>query len=288
VSQTWAEPDAIDFSDDDDVAEVSGLVASPTTPELLWLHNDSGDVARLVAVTTSGTVLGSVLLPEVTAIDFEDAAVAPCPDGSGPCLWIADTGDNLADDPALARTSLNLLAIPEPVVDVSAPFGERVADNVWSFPFTVQGGPANIEAVVVTTSGDAAVLFEKRADDARILRLPLSLAAAGTMGEATISGRFDTPGNTVALRVATGADLHVDGRQLLLRTYEAVYLADLDDGVAVDGVLATDFVRLYAPLEAQGEVVSFDADGTGIWTSSEQVTVQGFTLPNRLRHAACQ
>jgi hypothetical protein len=38
----------------------------------------------------------------------------------------------------------------------------------------------------------------------------------------------------------------------------------------------------------QGEAVCFDADGTGIWTSSERVTFQGITVPNRLRHATCQ
>ena len=106
-------PGLIDFIDGA-VTEASGIVPSPTTPGLLWLHNDSGDDAQLFAVATDGTVRGALRLPDVVAIDFEDIAAAPCPDASAACLWIADTGDN-----DRVRASLALYAVREPAIVLS-------------------------------------------------------------------------------------------------------------------------------------------------------------------------
>jgi hypothetical protein len=100
------------------VVEASGIVASPTTPGLLWLHNDSGDDAQLYAVATDGPFLGTVMLPGVTAIDLEDLAAGPCPDGSGACLWVADVGDN--DN---TRATVAVYAAAEPAVDITTVFG---------------------------------------------------------------------------------------------------------------------------------------------------------------------
>jgi hypothetical protein len=72
-----------------------------------------------------------------------------------------------------------------------------------------------------------------------------------------------------------------------LRTYQALFEADLGDGVAVDGVTQSDFVEVLRPLEAQGEAACYDENGSGVWTVSEQVAIGGFTLPNPLHHAVC-
>lgn len=274
----------VDFSGTP-VAEVSGIVPSPTTPGLLWLHNDSGDTARLYAVATDGTVLGTLTLPGVTAVDFEDLAAAPCPDGPAACLWVADTGDNSWDDASAARDGLAVIAVQEPAVDASAPFGSMAAERVWRFPFATEGGPANIEAFVALPDASALVFYEKVNDNARIFRLDAPFTE-GMTAEARVASHFDTPGTGTALRLATGADLHPGGTRLLLRTYQALWQADLT-AVALDDVEQADFAEVARPAELQGEAACYDETGRGVWTVSEQVTISGITLDNPLHHLSC-
>ena len=269
---------------DGGVAEASGVVPSPTTAGLLWLHNDSGDSARLFAVSTAGQVLGELRLPGVTAVDFEDLAAAPCPDARAACLWVADTGDN-GWDTATARAALAVYAVREPAVDVATSFMPIDAARVWRFPFTAEGGPANVEAFVALPDASALVFYEKKNDGARILRLDAPFLE-DTVVEARVISHFDTPGTGTALRLATSADLHPSGTRLLLRTYQALWQAELAT-VALDDVEQGDFVQVAQPAELQGEAACYDESGQGVWTLSEQVTVGGITLDNPLHHLPC-
>src|SRR5206468_142617 len=72
--------------------EVSGLVASLTTPDTVWAHNDGGKNPRLFALTEYGAGKGIALLTNAIVVDWEDIAIAPC--ASGACIYVADTGDN--------------------------------------------------------------------------------------------------------------------------------------------------------------------------------------------------
>lgn len=116
-----------------EIAEPSGLVQSQTRPEVLWVHNDSGDRPRLFAITPQGEVIipetlarqGQVAHPPgpteslyqgiaVTGarlIDWEDIAA------HGGRLFIADTGNNLN-----RRQDLGVYVVPEP--------DPRVAESV--------------------------------------------------------------------------------------------------------------------------------------------------------------
>ncbi|HEY4222749.1 MAG TPA: hypothetical protein VGO62_15440, partial [Myxococcota bacterium] len=113
VCETQLEaPTDVGTIDSADLVEASGLVASPTHPGVLWMMNDHGDTARVFAVSTTGKDLGQLALPNTENIDFEDIAAAPCPNLAGPCIYVADTGDNHLD-----RQNLVVYAFPEPDVD---------------------------------------------------------------------------------------------------------------------------------------------------------------------------
>jgi hypothetical protein len=177
-------------------------------------------------------------------------------------------------------------AVAEPAVDITTAFGSVDATRVWHLPFTLEGGPGNVEGVVVLPDASALVLFQKVSDGARIHRLAAPFVE-DVITEASLRGTFNTPGSGAALRVVTGASLHPTGTRLLLRTYQAVFEADLGDGLLVDGVSQADFVEVLRPPEVQGEAVCYDEDGRGVWSVSEQVSRFGLTLPNPLHHADC-
>lgn len=68
--------------------ETSGLVASPSQADVLWLHNDSGDDAVIYAVSPTGKALATVLIDGMEFRDLEDIAAGPCPICPGPaCTW---------------------------------------------------------------------------------------------------------------------------------------------------------------------------------------------------------
>ena len=70
------------------MTEISGIVASRTDSGVLWLHNDPGDKPRLFTVDYLGVQLGTYLLSDVNAVDWEDIA----PDSSGTLMMNYLTG----------------------------------------------------------------------------------------------------------------------------------------------------------------------------------------------------
>lgn len=245
--------------------EASGIVASPSQAGVLWLHNDSGDAARLYAVGVDGRALGAVTLPNVDAVDIEDLAAAPCPDLSGPCLYVADTGDN-----KLRREQLVVYAVPEPAIAVDRPLAKDVeAPFVWIFPLIVPER-ANIEALVVLPDASAMLLFEKtEAERARVFRYPAPWTPvfAATV---EVRGTVVVPAGVGALRQITGADVHPSGTRLLLRGYGAVWETRFDAAAGAEQLERATWTEVMAePDEPQGEAVAYDAAGTGLWTVSE-------------------
>jgi hypothetical protein len=265
------------------LAEASGVVASRRNPGVLWLHNDSGDDARLFAIGVDGSALGVLWLPGVPSGDFEDIAAAACPGGAGHCLWVADLGNN-----ALDRVDLAVYAVEEPEVDAAAPFVTADATKVWRFLVSYPAGEAiNSEALVVAADASAFWAFEKvDGPKPRIFgaTAPFVEGAFNALAEV---GTLLAPGVAVPNGVMiTGADLHPSGERLLLRVYTGVYEYRLAAGQwpAQLDQAARVTVALGPLSEKQGEAVAYDAAGTGVWTISEDPT-EATTQP--LHHYAC-
>lgn len=267
----------------DEIIEQSGIVASPTHPGVLWVHND-GDDARLFAMTTTGASLGSLAI-NIEADDLEDLAGAPCPDLLAACLYLCDCGDNDLD-----RDELVIYAVLEPDVAPDRPLPPNsAAQQVWRFPLGVPEGPANVEAFVVNPDATAIILYEKERDAARVLRLPAPWTP-DVRNELQVAARITAPGPELGgLGVITGAGMHPSGERLLIRTYVGAYEARVDptSGLGAAAVDAEDFVELFRspPGEPQGEAIAYDEAGTGVWTVSETAE----RLINQpLHHAACR
>lgn len=251
---------------DPDLVETSGVVPGLRNEGVLWMHNDSGDTLRVFATGTDGSALGRLNIA-AEASDVEDIAAAACPDGSGPCLWIADTGDNGRD-----RDDIALIIVAEPEVGADG-LGEATAATWTRVPFSYETGPVDVEAVMVDARGDRVWLLEKVDEPtARIFLLegPFEHAQPKV---AQLAGTFASPGvGTVDLGLmVTGADLHPSGRQVVLRTYTTVhvYRFNADQDVEAMGAVMPQLVTLGPLTEPQGEAVSFDATGYGLWSVSE-------------------
>lgn len=268
------------------LVEVSGIVASPSQPSVLWMHNDSGDDARLYAANTQGKALLRLNIDGATFTDAEDIAAAPCPDGSGPCLWLADTGNNRWN-----REEVYLFAIPEPEVDRNASPMRTISisvDEVWRFPLRYPNDkPFDSEALVVLPDASAIVMIEKLdAAASRVVGLRAPFERDGE-NRLELLGMFASPGVDISKgRMITAADLHPNGRRMLIRTYTGLYEVLFEEGeTALDLPGATARTITLGPLtEPQGEAIAYDDTGKGIWTVSEDPN-QRMTKP--LNHYAC-
>lgn len=286
--------------------EVSGLAASLQDDGLVWAVADSDGVVFALDAG-SGAVRAQIRLPG-TLVDPEDLAVGPCPDLSGPCVFVADTGDNDRD-----RESVSVIAFPEPTLGSPATGVMDVTlDAVWTMRFVYPGGEGvDVEALAVLPDASAMLFFEKtKAPEARIFIAPApwTLQTPDDRDDANDRPVTLVAGGAVALPIAsddggandddsdgadaakgrriTGASLHWSGTRLLLRTtttlleYERpAFDSAVQGGRGVGGLLGGGFgdlrgqipVRqLTAPAgEARGEAVTFTHDGRGVFSISE-------------------
>ncbi|MFN3202098.1 MAG: hypothetical protein ACE366_27075 [Bradymonadia bacterium] len=266
--------------------EISGLATSALGPDRLWAHNDSGDEARLYGLDTEGRVVEQVTLlrkdgSSVTAVDFEDLAAAPCPDGNGACLWVADIGDNPMNRDGEDRLEPRLYIAREP------PPGIDTLEVDWHITLDYPRAPMDSEALVVAPDGQRFAIIEKIDDaEAEVLLSEGVLPTEGTLSMVSV-GRLRSPGVQVERgRMITAADLHPTGTRLAVRVYTGTFEATLDggfDALRAPEDLTFERVALGPLSEPQGEAVTYDGLGTGLWTASESDDT-----PQPLHHYPCQ
>lgn len=256
---------------DEALVEASGIVASPVRSDVYWSHNDSGDEARLFAVGEGGEARGRLTLP-FEARDIEDISAGPCPDLQGPCLYVADVGNNRFD-----RDDQAVYAVPEPAFDDESGAvieAEIPAERFWRYPIAAPDEPANIEGFFVLPDATAMIFIEKKDGEARVLSYPAPFTPDEPVTLSEIA-RVLLPGDGFpGARLVTGADVHPSGRRLLLRTYTSLYEYVLGEGEGVAAVqtLAPESLPFSSTFsELQGEAVAYDGEGTGIVTVSEDV-----------------
>lgn len=247
--------------------ELSGVAASRARDDLAWVHNDSGDRARVFAIGFDGAVRAEVRFEGAAAVDYEDLAVGPCaPGGEASCVVVGDIGDN-----DRARGSVVLYRFEEAEVIGRLREGERVtmtlrpAQMVLRYP----DGAHNAEALVLLPgSGELGIVT--KTEDA-----PIGVYATPRFvpdGEATLA-RVGTltlpPGGT---RLVTGADWHPCLPKLLVRTYDRLWEYDAAAGATdplASAAASTAPTRRSVAVEAQGEAVGWLASGRGYLTVSE-------------------
>lgn len=268
---------------DGDLREVSGIASSQVNVGLAWMLTDAGNTAAISGVSVDdGTTRIVVGLP-VDNIDFEDVAVGPCPDLSGPCVFVADTGDNAAE-----RAFVNVYAFPEPELATLKPAESGLArvdlTAVWTMPLVYpDNARPDVEAIAVLPDATALILFEKiEGETARIFtyRAPWTTLTPedGADNDAArtveLTGSITVPASVGSDedRRITGASMHWSGTRLLLRTTGAILeYAAADPSGFFDLAGRAPRQQVVSPEgEKQGEAITHDEAGTG-WLSISEV-----------------
>ena len=218
-----------------DITETSGIGQSNKDPEVIWLHNDSGDGAFVYAIDTTGSSIGTIEL-DTPAIDWEDMSTVQLPD-SPPYIYVGDIGDN-----ALARATVFIHRITEPEnIDEPISFTTFIA----SYP----DGPHNAETLVVHPITGAVYILTKDIETTHIFRLNEEDETLEQVYQFSFS-EHDMEGSPLI----TGGDISPDGSTLLLRTYTHVWALDTN---ILDGEEIEDVCTMPGAPEEQGEAITF-------------------------------
>jgi hypothetical protein len=246
-----------------DLVEASGIAVSRTTPNVLWSHNDSRDGPRLYAFAPDGTDLGVFDVPGGFALDWEDMAAGPGPDGTGAYLYAGDIGDNFSiRDGIIAIHRVEDLD-PASMTDGSFPRSDPI-------PLVYPDGAHNAEALFVDPIDPAIYIVTKTKDIAQVFRGPLDITGEQTQMELVAS--IDL-GDEVS-----GADISPDGSIIAFRGYRTVWMWHRAQGQTIADALATPPCNAPSPDEPQGEAIAFDSTHS-YFTISEDISPAIYRIP---------
>jgi hypothetical protein len=224
--------------DDRRLTEISGMAASLMHENVVWVHNDSSDAARLYALDlqTCDTV-SELRLRGVQARDFEGLASTRNARGRA-ALWVGDIGDNRDSWP-----SVTLHRVWEPKT-----LGTR-SRPVKSWDFTYPDRPHNAETLMV--SGRSVWVATWQLATGGVYSVPLRRTVSS-------AERLDDVGP-----LTTDGSIHPDERGYVLRDYLDVHFyVGLPPGRKV--------ATFALPRQVQGEAITWTSDGTGLLIASEE------------------
>jgi len=222
---------------DSRLTEISGMAPSLIHDDVLWVHNDSSDDARLYGINTrTCDTVAEVELRGEQARDFE--AMASARDARGRAmLWVGDVGDNRDSWPFV---TIHRLREPKKLGDTSR--------KVKSWRFTYPDRPHNAETLMV--DGRSVWVATWQLANGGLYAVPLER-------DIGVAERIADVGALV-----TDGAIHPTGRAFVLRDYLDVHIyRGLPPGQRV--------ATLPLPVQQQGEAITWTPDGRGLFTASE-------------------
>ena len=257
---------------DAELDEISGVVESTKNPDVLFVHNDSGDSSRFFAISRAGETLAELTLETVPKlVDAEDIAIGSGPGGAS-FIYLGDTGNNLAScGLGIPRRKAVVYRIPEPTISSSARHLELTLREAFPIVLTFPQGARNVEAMFIDPRSGELILISKGCDgDSQVLGASAAQLAGGGgrlswLGQLHF-GKPPLPGSPMP----TSASISKDGLEILVRTYSSVFLFSRLPGESVMSALRrAPHSYPDPPPETQGEAIAFVDGDTAFITISE-------------------
>jgi len=235
--ERWTEGVPIGQLDVAILPEASGVAASHRFSNRLYHINDSGNGSFFFITDLQGTRLQSVRIESSSfshdhnhaKTDFEDISVGPCFVGET-CLFVADIGDNFGLADSAIRKTIEILIIRERAFFPSSLEADLELKLVYP------DGPHNAEGFAVHPNGDIYILtkeidyFTWTAFPAQLFFLPRyeweesqsSVHQLMKVGELNLP-KLVPPHASLWGQVVTGFDIHPNGENFLVLTYDFAF-----------------------------------------------------------------
>jgi len=234
--------------------EASGIADSKQNPGYLWVQQDSGNPNDIALLSHDGNFFKTIKLNLAPNRDWEDMALANGPVDGTSYIYLADIGDN-----SLISHDYFIYRFAEPAASAS------VIGAVDKISFQYPDGSHDAETVLVDNSTKDIYIITKQDIPSRVYKLSYP-QSTGAINTATLSGSLPFSG-------ATSAAVSPDGKEILIKTYTAIWEWKKDEGETIEQALTGTPVPLPYQLEPQGEALCFKNDNTGFFTLSERPTI---------------
>jgi hypothetical protein len=251
-----------------DLKESSGLAVSLCQENVLWTHNDSGDVPAIYAIDMAGKLLGIWTVAGAEHKDWEDMGTRR--DGSGKCwLYLADIGNTNGR----GRKSHRIYRVEEPqLVPASPNLEKEIAPETASaetLEFQYPDGSYDAEAMIVhPRTEEVYVLTKEKSKPSTIYKLAPAFGDSG-MQMAVRVGEFTVP--TIPNGFLTGASIFPDGRSIAICDYAAGYEITLPDAASSFDEIWKQAPRAFSlGNREQGEAIAYGVDRDTIFATSER------------------
>ena len=248
------------------IDEASGISSSKNNSQLVWVHNDSGDLPKIYGVGMDGSHLGSLRLKGILARDWEDMCIGPGPKKNIDYLYVADIGDNFSK-----FKKKRIHRFKEPIINLEAnsPFDLKIKD-FDTIVFTYPDGNRDAEALMIDPITKDLYILSKRESLVSIYRLPFPQSTSKVI-EAEKVGIFEVSPEKSYRRSdqITAADISPDGKRIIIKTYyEIIMINNFDNNIS--SALSSKQIKLdYTPVRG-GEAICWRWDQSGYYTISEQ------------------
>lgn len=200
-----------------EVEENSGMLLSSSNS--IWLHNDSGDSAKLYQIDTSGNLLRTILVTNATNVDWEDITK----DNQGN-VYIGDFGNNSNN-----RQNLKIYKIQHP----DSTIGNTTTAQIiyYNYPdqtaFPPPDAQKHFDLEAMVCLNDSLYLFSKnRTDPYDSYTKCYQIPADTGVHTAVLLDSFDTqqPGGFGAIFSITAAAISPNQQRLALLNANRVWL----------------------------------------------------------------
>lgn len=244
------------------LTECSGIVASRNNADVLWVHNDSGDFARLFALDTQGRRLGTYNLTGATHVDYEDIGIGPGPLTNVSYLYVGDIGDN-----AEGRANIIVYQIPEPAVYARQYTNPPTVGvkGVRAITLNYQDGAHNAESLFIDPWTGDLFIVTKESTTSRVYTTTQAALNSGT----NVILSFV---RNIAFNIPSAADISPTGKEIIIRQEDFARIWTRTNGQSISNALAgtpATIPVIGTPTEPNGEAVAFDSNGNGYFTLSE-------------------
>lgn len=240
-----------------DIKEASGIAASRVNPGVLWVHNDSGDKARIFAMDQNGKHLGTFYLENCEARDWEDIAIGPGTVDSCSYIYIGDIGDNNAE-----HAIKYIYRFKEPDVSLSESPQDHLIKDIEILRVRYPDGRRDAEALMVDPLTKEYYVITKRELNVKVYKSKFTQPAKSINVMKCV--------DTLDIAIIVAADISPSGLAIIMKNYHAIYYWKRHPGETIAHTLHRKPERLPYVKEPQGEAVAWDCEGNGYYTISEE------------------
>ena len=250
------------------IDEASGIASSKINPNIIWVHNDSGDMARLYAIGLDGSDLGVLRLPGIIARDWEDMCLGPGPKENTDYVYIGDIGDNFSK-----KNKKRIYRFEEPQINMDSlliPFNIKIKE-VDEITFIYPNNKSDSEAMMIDPITKDIHIITKRESSPYIYSLPYPQSTSSSITAKHIGNITLSPENPYTMSdMIVSADISRDGSMVLIKTYYHIFLINRDISLPFSSILNKEQSMLDYIIEPQGESICWHWNQSGYFTISEQ------------------